>query len=73
MRRRNFVKTTVVASTATLAGLTVYSCEPAGKWKVPGPNDTINLGIIGLGMRAKQLEREFFRIPRVQIIAGCRT
>jgi predicted dehydrogenase len=39
--------------------------------KVPGPNDTINLGLIGLGMRTRQLINEFNRIPRVKILAVC--
>lgn len=69
MKRRNFVKTSMIAGTGAMAGLTLYSCDPTRNMSVPGPNDTIQLGMIGLGMRGKQLMREFFRIPRVRIMA----
>lgn len=69
MKRRNFVKTSTVIAAGSLAGLTIYSCNPARKMKVPGPNDTIQLGMIGMGMRGKQLLNEFFRIPGIRIMA----
>lgn len=69
MKRRQFVKVSGMLATASVAGLTMYSCDPARNMRIPGPNDTIQLGLIGLGMRGKQLLQEFFRIPRVRIIA----
>jgi len=37
--------------------------------RVPGPNDTINLGFVGLGMRFKQLFNEFKKIEGVRVLA----
>jgi len=75
MKRKDFIKNSTILASGSLVGLSLYSCNPDGlskrKMTVPGPNDTINLGIIGLGMRARQLCNEFFRIPRVKILAIC--
>jgi len=72
MERRNFIKTSTIVTSGAIAGLTLYSCNPNNSgMKIPGPNDTINLGLIGLGMRARQLINEFHRIPRVKFLAIC--
>lgn len=75
MKRKDFIKSSGIIAGGTLAGLTLYSCNTGGKpvnrMSVPGPNDTINLGLIGLGMRTRQLISEFIRIPGVKIIAVC--
>ncbi|MBT7464116.1 MAG: Gfo/Idh/MocA family oxidoreductase, partial [Bacteroidetes bacterium] len=75
MERRKFIRSSTILTSASLAGLTLYSCNQNDKsiksMRVPGPNDTINLGIIGLGMRARQLIAEFNRIQGVKILAVC--
>jgi predicted dehydrogenase len=73
MERRAFIKKSSILAAAGLAGITIYSCKSKNKqvkaMKVPGPNDTINLGFIGLGMRFNQLFNEFKNIPGVKIVA----
>lgn len=75
MERRDFLRNSTILTTASLAGLTIYSCNPNDRsiktMRVPGPNDTINLGFIGLGMRARQLINEFNRIQGIKILAVC--
>lgn len=75
MERRDFIKKSSLLTASGLAGITFYSCESQNKpikgMRVPGPNDTINLGIIGLGMRARQLINEFNRIQGIKILAVC--
>ncbi len=73
MKRRDFITKSTVLTAGSLAGITIYSCKPKNKpiktMRVPGPNDTINLGIIGLGMRARQLIHEFIKLAGVKILA----
>lgn len=75
MERRRFLKNSGILTTGSLAGLTLYSCNPNDRprknMRVPGPNDTINLGFIGLGMRSRQLIPEFQRIQGTKILALC--
>lgn len=75
MKRKDFITSSAILAGGSLAGLTLYSCNSGGQSKkgmrVPGPNDTINLGLIGLGMRARQLINEFVSIQGVRIIAVC--
>ncbi len=73
MERRDFIKKSTLATAAGLAGITIYSCKsknkPVKKMSVPGPNDTINLGFIGLGMRFTQLFDAFKNIEGVKTVA----
>ena len=73
MERREFITKSTVLTTASLAGITVFSCKPKNKtikvMKVPEANDTINLGFVGLGMRFNQLFNEFRKIKGVKIVA----
>ncbi len=75
MKRKDFIKSSTLIAGGTLAGLTIYSCNPEGQstigMRIPGANDTINLGLIGLGMRTRQLINEFIKIPGVKILAIC--
>lgn len=61
--RRRFIKQTLVGATAITAMPLLQS------FKV-GANDTIRVGIIGLGQQAMNLMRGFARIPGIQIVAG---
>jgi predicted dehydrogenase len=75
MERRDFLKNSTLLTAAGLAGISIFSCKTGSKEKnskamrVPGPNDTINLGFIGLGMRFTQLFHEFRNIEGVKIVA----
>jgi len=61
--RRTFIKKTLIGATgiATLPLLQSFKI---------GANDTIRLGIIGLGQQAMNLMQGFARIPGIQIVAG---
>jgi predicted dehydrogenase len=73
MKRRDFLARTGALSAASLAGMTVYSCnskyKSAKEMTVPGPNDTINLGFIGVGLRFMQLFDEFKNLPGTRMVA----
>lgn len=73
MERREFITKSTILTAAGLAGITMFSCKPKNKptkvIRVPDPNDTINLGFVGLGMRFNQLFNEFKKIEGVKILA----
>lgn len=73
MERREFIAKSTVLTAASLAGITIFSCKPKNKaikvMRVPGANDTINLGFVGLGMRFNQLFNEFRKIEGIKILA----
>jgi len=64
--RREFIGTSLIG----MAGLTIL---PGFKSinKVFGPNDTINLGFIGMGQQAMYLLSSFLSIEGVKVTAGC--
>ncbi len=72
MKRRNFVKKSSLLTAAGLAGVTIFpDCtnrmlNPIG---TVSPNDMINLGFIGLGMRGRKLIEQFNDLPGVKILA----
>jgi predicted dehydrogenase len=61
--RRRFIQSTV-AGAAGLAAMPLLQGFSAGA------NDTVRIGVIGLGQQANNLIGSFSRIPGVQIIAG---
>jgi len=61
--RRTFIRQTLVG-TASIAALPLLQSFRAGA------NDTIRIGIIGLGQQAMNLMRGFSRIPGIEIVAG---
>jgi predicted dehydrogenase len=61
--RRRFIQSTV-AGAAGLAAMPLLQGFSAGA------NDTVRIGVIGLGQQANNLISSFIRIPGVQIIAG---
>ena len=63
--RREFMKATSVAAVYRLAG---EAATPANT-RI-GPNDTIGLGHIGIGIRGSQLMTEFSRIAGVRLVAA---
>jgi predicted dehydrogenase len=73
MKRREFIAKSTIVTAASVAGITIFSCKSKNKvkkvMKVPGPNDTINLGFVGLGMRFNQLFNEFKILEGIKILA----
>jgi len=65
VNRREFVKAAVGAGAALGA---LRAARPASA-RVPGANDRINLGFIGVGGRGNALIREFMTIQGMQIVA----
>ncbi len=64
-RREFFTK----AASATAAGwATMYA---AGADASPGPNETVNLALIGCGLRGNQLLEDFQAVPGQRFIAVC--
>lgn len=66
--RREFLGMTTVAAASAWAGASLFA---AGASALPGPNDTINLGIIGCGRRCKELLPSFMNSPGVRVVAVC--
>jgi len=67
--RREFLGASATAATATWAGGKLYA---AGAKASPGPNETINLALIGCGARgASQVMPSFMALPDVRIAAVC--
>jgi predicted dehydrogenase len=62
--RRRFIQTSV-AGAAGLASMPLLQ-----GFRPSGANDTVRIGVIGLGQQANNLIGSFTRIPGVQIIAG---
>jgi predicted dehydrogenase len=66
--RREFLGTTAVAAASAWAGAGLFA---AGASASPGPNETINLGIIGCGQRSKELLPCFMNAPGSRVVAVC--
>ncbi len=64
LSRRKFIRNTLVGA----AGLSVLPYLKACRF---GANDTIRLGIIGLGQQTRYLIYGFHAIPGIKIVAGC--
>jgi predicted dehydrogenase len=66
--RREFFSQAAAAATATWAAGRLHAAESAAK---PGPNETINLGLIGCGARGRAVMQTFLKLPGVHIAAVC--
>jgi predicted dehydrogenase len=64
--RRSFLGTTATVAAAAWAGGRTYA---AGASAQPGPNDTVNVGLIGCGGRGNYLLSRFQELPGVRIVA----
>lgn len=65
--RRSFLKT--VAASAPL--ILTAGCAGLGGKKRPGPNEVVNVGLIGLGGRCKDIVANSVGIPQMRIVAVC--
>jgi predicted dehydrogenase len=66
--RREFLGTTAAAAAATWVGAKTYA---AGAEAKPGPNETVNMALIGCGGRGRGVMREHMAVPGVRMIAVC--
>jgi predicted dehydrogenase len=64
MKRRDFLK--ITAASAPL----LISAEALGRTG-PGANGIVNVGLIGLGGRCREIARSCFPIPEMRIVAIC--
>ena len=68
--RRDFLKTSAAAAAG--AAIVVPSLVPACATGSKGPNDRINIGVIGTGRIAQTMDiRDIQRFDEVQVIAVC--
>lgn len=66
--RRDFLGTTAAAAASGWAGRKLYAAEADA---TPGPNETVNLALIGCGGRGRGVMREHKALPGVRIVAVC--
>ncbi|MHC4407160.1 MAG: Gfo/Idh/MocA family protein [Planctomycetota bacterium] len=66
--RRGFLGTTAAATAAAWVGGKTYA---AGAKAGPGPNETVNMALIGCGGRGRGVMREHLGVPGVRVIAVC--
>ncbi len=67
MNRREFL----YAGTAAAAAVTARSMDASTYAAIPGANDRVGLGVIGLGRRSTEVCRAFAQNPRVEFRALC--
>lgn len=63
MNRRSFLKTTAAAAPLILT-------SNAFARSAPGPNEIVNVGLIGLGGRCRDIVESCLRIPHMRIVAA---
>ncbi len=66
--RREFLGRSASTAAAGWAGTTLYAADASAR---PGPNETVNLALIGCGNRGRQLIGEFKPLPGVRLVAVC--
>jgi hypothetical protein len=71
MKRRDFLRKSAVAATTGLAAPYFVSSRVLGQGQQTGANDTIRVGIIGLGGRARDIAKTCLQIPQMRVAAVC--
>jgi len=72
LTRRRFVVRAAGAASAVVAASALPAPLPAAAWaRVPGANDRLCLGVIGTGVRGRQVMAAFLKQPEVQIVTLC--
>ncbi len=66
--RRQFLGTTAAAAAAGWAGAKTYA---AGAGAKPGPNETVNMALIGCGGRGRGVMGRHMQVPGVRMVAVC--
>ncbi len=71
MKRRHFLQSSAAAASASFAAPYVVPSTVLGKGRNSGANEQVNVGIIGLGNRAKAVAKTCLQIPQMNIKAIC--
>ena len=71
MKRRDFLRNSTVAATAGLTIPYFVSSKALGRGDQSGANDKLNVGIIGLGGRARTIAKTCLQIPQMRVAAVC--
>ena len=66
--RRDFLNTTASATAGAWAGAGLYAADVSAR---PGPNENVNLALIGCGNRGRQLIGQFNALPGARWVAVC--
>jgi len=66
--RRQFLGTTAATAAGAWVGGKIYAAEATAQ---PGPNETVNMALIGCGGRGRSVMREHLGVPGVRVIAVC--
>ena len=75
--RRNFIKKLALSSAAAAVGTNLYAAENKNiyfeklKRLPPGPNDKINIALIGAGGMGVQDVLTALKVPNTKIVAVC--
>ncbi len=69
--RRGFLAATSAAAAAIASGCATKSNRAGGVPKKISPNDVVNVGLIGLGGRCRQIAETCGHIPQMRIAAVC--
>ena len=66
--RRDFLGTTLGAGAAAWAGGQLYAAAAPAR---PGPNETVNIGLIGCGGQGRHDMRAMMAVPGTRVLAVC--
>jgi predicted dehydrogenase len=66
--RREFISKSGLATAGATLGVSTLSAKP---YRIPGANERIRVGFIGLGNRGSQLMSLFMKNPHVEVAALC--
>ena len=71
INRRSFLRTTSAAAAVGISLPTLIPSRVLGGADRPGANEKVNVGIIGLGGRARDIAKTCRDVPQVRIVAVC--
>ena len=66
--RREFLGTTAATAATGWTGARLYAADASAR---PGPNETVNMALIGCGPRGRAVMDGFKRLPGVRMVAVC--
>jgi predicted dehydrogenase len=69
--RRSFLHTTSVAAATGVVLPYLIPSHVLGGQGQPGANERVNLGIIGLGGRARQIAASCLAVPQIRVVSVC--
>lgn len=71
MRRRQFLRNTMLTAGGALGFPTLIPGSALGKTELVPPSERITLGLVGLGKQMQYLIGRFLQLPDIQIVAIC--